>query len=450
MAQNSMPCIGPISDATVHDVCGDRELPPLGLIEQQWETDPISSEDIEEAAATAAGNFSLDGVPRGGSVAIGAGSRGIANLSGIIRGVVEEFQNRGYKPFVFPAMGSHGGATAEGQREKLAALGVTEETVSCEIQATMSVETIGETPDRGVPVFADTNAVAADAIVPVNRIKPHTDFEGPVESGLSKMLVIGMGKQAGAKIAHEWAIDWSLRNMIPEIASLLVEELPVVGGVAIVEDQRDHTAIIEGVPPSEFLSREAELLETAYEIMPRLPFDDLDILIIDQMGKDISGTGMDTNVVGRRPYAINEPEPETPNIKRIYVRSLTPASHGNAAMVGMADFIHEQLLDEMDESKAFINALTASCPRGVRTPPAVKSDEAALLAAISSIGVKNTDEMTVLRITDTMRLEQLYASKELVERARDNDNLTVISEPEPVSFDDGQFAAPAPVYPKRE
>jgi len=206
-------------------------------------------------------------------------------------------------------MGSHGGATAEGQRAMIESLGVTEERIGCEIRSSMAVEQVGETPDRGVPVVADANAVGSDGILLINRIKPHTDFDGTIESGLSKMLVIGMGNQRGAKIAHEWAVDWSFRNMIPESTDQLLEALPVVGGVALVEDQHDETALIEGIRPDGFLEREAALLETAYDIMPTIPFDDVDVLVLDRQGKDISGQGLDTNVIGRRPFALNEPEP---------------------------------------------------------------------------------------------------------------------------------------------
>ena len=234
-------------------------------------------------------------------------------------------------------MGSHGGATAVGQREMLASLGVTEDRIGCEIRSSMAVERVGKTADREVPVYAASDAVAADAIIPVNCIKPHTDFDGAVESGLSKMLVIGMGKQRGAKLAHEWAVDWSFRNVIPEITALLLAELPVVGGVAIVENERDDTALVEGIPPEEFLSRERELLELAYDRMSTLPFDNLDVLVVDRVGKDVSGQGMDTNVIGRRPFAINKPEPDHPDIKRIYARGLTETTHGNAMGIGSAD-----------------------------------------------------------------------------------------------------------------
>jgi len=434
-----------VPEDTVRTTVGDLALPRMGVVEQVWETDPIPTDEIESRAAAAAHDLDFADVPDGGEVAIGAGSRGIANLGTIVRGVVAGVREQGYDPFVFPAMGSHGGATAEGQREKLNTLGVSEETVGCEIRATMEVETVGETPERGVPVYADANAVAADGIVMVNRIKPHTDFSGEVESGLSKMLVIGMGKQKGAKMAHDWAVDWSLRNMLPEIASQLLEALPVAGGVAIVEDEHDDTSLLEGVPASGFLEREHELLETAEARMPKLPFDDLDVLVVDRIGKDVSGQGMDTNVTGRRHFTINEPEPESPEVKRVYLRGLTEKTKGNAMGMGQADFAHRDVLDGADTSKALINAITASTVRCVRLPPVVENDRAGLLGALGTVGPVAGDEARVLRVTDTMRLERCYASAPLIEAARERDDLRVVADPEDLTFDDaGNFVAPSP------
>jgi len=433
-----------VPEESIREACGETPLPELGIIEQVWKTDPIPQEDIADRAGEAFGSLPLDDVPDGGEIALGVGSRGIANLQIIVAGVVSEAQDRGYEPFVFPAMGSHGGATAEGQREMLADLGVDDSTIGCEIRSSMDVVEVGRTADRNVPVVADANAVSADAIVPINRIKPHTDFDGTVESGLSKMLVIGMGKQRGAKIAHDWAVDWSLRNMIPEITERLLDELPVTGGVAILEDQRDDTALLEGIPPEGFLDREAELLERAYDVMPTFPFDDIDVLILDYQGKDISGQGMDTNVIGRRPFAIQEPEPDLPDIKRIYTRSLTETTHGNAMGMGSADFVHSDLLEEIDMPTTLINALTASTTRGVRLPPAVETDRAGLVAALSTIGIVDPEEVRVLRAADTMHLQRLYASTALVDEARKRDDLRIVEEPLPVDFESGDFTAPSP------
>ncbi|AGB37122.1 lactate racemase domain-containing protein [Natronococcus occultus] len=434
-----------VAESTVRTACGDVALPEMGVLEQRWETDPIAPESVADEAAAAVGDLELEDVPTGGEVAVGAGSRGIDNLPEIVGGVVDGLRERGYEPFVFPAMGSHGGATAEGQREKLATLGVTEETVGCEIRATMEVVTVGETPEREVPVYADAHAVEADAIVPVNRIKPHTDFGGDVESGLSKMLVIGMGKQRGAKMAHDWAVDWSLRNMLPEITGQLLAALPVAGGVAIVEDQHDETTHIEGVPPSGFLERESELLELAWELMPKLPFEELDVLVVDQLGKDVSGQGMDTNVTGRRHFTINEPEPETAEIKRVFARGFTEKTKGNAMGMGQADFAHRDVLAGLDWSKSLINAITASTVRGVRLPPVVETDRAGLVASLGTIGPVPGEDARVLRVTDTMRLKRCYASAPLIEAAREREDLRVVSEPSPVEFDeDGNFAASSP------
>jgi len=433
-----------VPETAVLEACGETPLPALGLIEQVWETNPIPRDEIASAAGEAFAALPLENIPDGGEVALGVGSRGIANLDAIVTGVVAEAKRQGYTPFVVPAMGSHGGATAEGQRAMLADLGVDEATVGCEVRSSMEVVEVGRTAERDVPVVTDANAAAADAIVPINRIKPHTDFDGTVESGLSKMLVIGLGKQRGAKIAHDWSMDWSLRNMVPEITEQLLAELPVVGGVAILEDQRDDTTLLEGVPPSSFLDREAELLETAYEVMPTLPFDDLDVLVLDAQGKDISGQGMDTNVIGRRPFAIQEPEPDRPEIKRIYTRGLTETTHGNAMGVGSADFVHANLLEAIDAPTTFVNAITACTTRGVRIPPVLETDRAGLVAALSTIGIVGSEEVRLLRASDTMHLQRLYASPALLEAARERDDLRVVEEPSSIEFEAGDFLAPSP------
>ena len=434
-----------VEEATILDACGETDFPPMGVLEQVWDTDPIPEADLTTVAHEQVDALALEDVPSGGEIAVGAGSRGITGIDAVVRGTVEGLTDRGYDPFVFPAMGSHGGATAEGQRAKLAEYGITEDAIGCEIWATMEVEQVGETADQGISVVADANAVAADAIVPVNRIKPHTDFIGDVESGLSKMLVIGMGKQHGAKTAHEWAIDWSFSRMIPEIAGTLLDVLPVAGGVAIVEDQYHEPAIVEGIPPDGFLTREAELLDEAYDRMPSLPFDELDVLVLDRMGKDVSGAGMDTNVIGRLEL-LHEPAPDRPDVKRIFVRSLTGPSHGNAVGLGTADFVHRDLTAAVDAKQTLINALTAGSVRMARLPPVVETDRAGMVAALSTIGADATAAPRVIRATDTQHLKYCYASEPLVEAARNRDDLRVIAEPTPVEFArNGDFADASPM-----
>jgi len=432
-----------VPEDTIRDACGDPALPELGVIEQVWDTEPISPYQTATAAARAVQDLPLEDIPEGGEVALGAGSRGIANIETIVASVVDAFNEAGFEPFVFPAMGSHGGATGRGQREMLNELGITESAIGCEIRSSMDVTEVGWTPKRDVPVVADANAVTADAIVPINRVKPHTDFDGSVESGLSKMLVIGMGKQRGAQIAHKWAVDWSFRRMIPEIADQLLDSLPIIGGIAIVEDQYDETTLVEGVPPSGLLDREEELLQLAYDHMPKLPFEDLDVVIFDQQGKEISGQGLDTNVIGRRPFSINEPAPTDPEIKRIFTRSLTETTHGNAMGIGSADVIHKKIIADLDAPTTLINALTASTIRGVKLPPVVETDRAGLVASLSTIGVVDPETVRVLRAADTMHLHRLYASTALVKEARDRSDLRVVKKPSPIVFDDGQFVAPS-------
>ena len=443
MNPDAVPDALAVPEETIVEACGDPPLPEMGVIEQIWETDPIPTAEVGSAAGRAVESLPVDSLEPGSEVALGVGSRGIANLAEIVAGVVDALDDAGHEPFVFPAMGSHGGATAEGQAGMLAELGVTESSVGCEIRSSMEVVEIGRTPDRDVPVFFDAHAADADAIVPINRVKPHTDFDGEVESGLSKMLVIGMGKQRGAKVAHEWAVDWSFRRMIPEITERILDSLPVLGGVAIVEDQHDDTALVEGIPPEGFLDREHELLETAYDLMPMLPFDDLDVVVFDRLGKDISGQGMDTNVTGRRPFSINEPAQDPSRIKRIYARGLTEATHGNAMGVGVADVVHRDIAAGIDAPTTLINALTASTIRGVRLPPVVETDRAGLVAALSTIGVVDPGTVRVLRAADTMHLHRLYASTALVEAAREREDLRVVEEPTPIEFEDGEFASPS-------
>ena len=432
-----------VSEATIRAVSGDVAMPPMGIIEQVWTTDPLTGEAVTDAAMDAVDGLALEAVPSGGSVAVGVGSRGIANLDRIVAAVIDALQTRGYDPFIFPAMGSHGGASAEGQAAMLAEYGITEAAMGCPITATMETVEVGRGQTHDVPVVSDAAAAAADGICVINRIKPHTSFAGDVESGLSKMLVIGMGKQRGAKLAHQYALDWSFRDMLPEITAVILEQLPIVGGIAIVEDQHDATARIEGVPPSGFLSREAELLTDAYELLPQLPFDTLDVVIFDRMGKDISGAGLDTNVTGRN-YVVNEPSPPDPTIRRIYARSLTPGSHGNAAGLGQADLIHADLYRAMDIDETVVNLVTSGTVENARIPITVETDWAAIAACISTVGVRTPESIRMLRATDTMQLGRLYASPVLCAAARDREDLRVIREPTPMRFEAGALVDPAP------
>ena len=295
-------------------------------------------------------------IGKGDSVAIGGGSRGVANIAIVIKATADYLKDIGAKPFVVPAMGSHGGATAEGQRAVLEHYGVTEETVGVPIKATMEVVEIGQTAD-GLPVFLDTYAANADHIVPVNRIKAHTDFRGTVESGTLKMLTIGFGKQHGANMYHRAFFHYGFEHIIRTVTGLLIDAGKVAFGVGSVENAHEQTAKVAAMRADEIMRRERELLVESKSLMGRLPFDAFDLLIVDWMGKNISGTGMDTNIIGRM-MQILEPEPEKPAIVRIFVRDLTDDSDGNATGVGLADFTTTRLVEKMDRHATYMNGIT--------------------------------------------------------------------------------------------
>jgi len=282
-------------------------------------------------------------------------------------------------------MGSHGGATAEGQLEALASLNVTPESIGCEFRSSMDVEVVGRgRGDR--PVFFATDALRVDAVLLVNRIKPHTDYNGEYESGLCKMAVIGLGKHRGAEETHNAALRHGFDDVIRERASLLFEQTPIIGGIGIIENAAHRTACIEGVDKDGILDREPSLLKRSKELLPTLPVDHLDLLVVDQMGKDISGTGLDTNVIGRVLFH-GEQEPKAPSITRIYVRSVTHESHGNGLGVGLADFVHRDLVAELDLTDTYLNVATSGEPRRARLPYIVPSDVTALLLSYSALHV---------------------------------------------------------------
>jgi len=378
----------------------------------------------------------LDALPEGASVGITAGSRGIHDMPEVLATIVEELRSRGLEPFVFPAMGSHGGATAEGQAEMLAELGVTEESMGCEIRSSMDVEVVGEDA-KGRPVFAAVDALEADAVLLANRVKLHTDFHGDIESGLAKMAVIGVGKQRGANAAHIAALDSSFREVIPERTEILLEAVPIVGGVAVIENAEERTAEVHGVGADELLEREPELLERSAELFPELPVDQLDLLVLDEVGKNVSGTGMDTNVVGRM-LLQNEPEFDSPDITRIYVRDLTPETHGNANGIGLADFAHRRVAEKIDTTTTYVNSITGGQPERGRLPVIAPSDYTALLLTYSTAGVSRPEDLRIARIRNTLEPDDLLVSEPVAEELRDREGVEV-GELEELALHDDEF-----------
>ncbi len=415
-------------------------FPNVALIEQRIEAprlDNVADAIRDEMARLAIARSVRPGM----SVAITAGSRGIANISLILATIVTELKQLGANPFLVPSMGSHGGATAAGQIEVLHSLGITEETVGCPIRASMETVCIGATPE-GIPVFQDRLAFTADGIVVVNRIKAHTDFTGPVESGLMKMLTIGLGKHQGALAAHRHAIRYTYRVVIAAMAREIIRRAPLLFGLGIVENARDETAIVRAIWPDDFEAAERQLLEQAKAMMARLPFAQLDALLVDRMGKEISGTGMDSNVLGRR-IVFGEEEPAGPRITRIAVCDLTEASHGNAVGIGLADFTTQRLVDKIDRRQMYINGLTSGSPERARLPMIATNDREATEWTLLTCGAVNTQDARLVRIQDTLHLERFYASAALLPDIQANPRLRVIGEWAPLAFDAEGRLAPA-------
>jgi hypothetical protein len=409
---------------TIDPLLEEIEFP--AFVEVSYEPPTPTVGDVEEATEEALSRLPWDDLSPGSTIVIGLGSRGVTDVVPVARRVVRGVRERGFEPVAIPAMGSHGGASAEGQRRTLASLGLTEEVLGCSIDARMETGVVG-----GVPVARA--ALEGDALLPINRVKPHTNFEGRLESGLCKMLAVGFGKRDGARVFHERAVTNGYVPTIEHAVETLREELTVLGGVAIVENARDETALIEGIPGGELLERERELLAEAKEYMATLPYDDLDALVVERIGKDVSGTGMDTNVIGRF-GVLGAEEPSVPEIERIAVLGLTEATHGNGHGIGLADVTTVEVLESLALDEMYANALTSGSLSRSCLPLALPSDEHAVVAALTSAGPYDPEAARVAWIRDTGHLSGFYASEALAEERIDG---LSIGEPIDLSFPDG-------------
>ena len=374
----------------------------LHRVRQGFPRPRIASERIEAVTREQLENCGV-GIAPGASIAIAGGSRGIANVDRIAKGVVEWVQAAGGKPFIIPAMGSHGGATADGQAAVLDTYGINERTMGCPIRSSMEVVEL-----RPGALLMDRHAWESDGVILINRIKPHTDFHGHFESGLVKMSVIGLGKEKQARAVHSWGIT-GLRDMVPQMARRVVQTGKILLGVAIVENAYDETALIEAIAARDFFAREPELLVMAKESMPRLPVEEIDVLIIDAMGKNISGSGIDTNIIGRIRID-GEPEPGSPRIKAIVVSDLTPETHGNACGVGLADVVTRRLADKIDFKTTYTNIITSGFLERGKLPVVAETDEHALEIALRAAGCREPENARVIRIRDTLHLSDILVS----------------------------------------
>lgn len=394
----------------------DHALPGFARVAYEPETERLETprERVREAVA----DLPLGDLERGSTVAVGVGSRGIHGLADYVREVIDALAARGLEAVIVPAMGSHGGATPEGQRTVLESLGVTEAAMGAPIDARMAAEecgtvTVGTTP---TPVYVSQAALEADALLVINRVKPHTNFTGRLESGLCKMTVVGLGKREGANAFHSTAIAEGYVPTLEALLPVVRDALPLLGGIAIVENAHEETARIEGVPADEFESREPELLEVARREMATLPFDDLDLLVVDEIGKEISGSGMDTNVIGRY-RVLNAPDPETPDIDLIYVRGLTDETHGNGNGIGLADLTRQSAIDQLDLEGTYTNAVTSGSLAKARLPVVAPDDELAFGIALGALGGYDPETARIVRIANTTDLSELHVSAALLEEA---------------------------------
>jgi len=373
----------------------------------------------------------------GSRIAITAGSRGIAHICEILATIVDEAKKLGGKPFLVPAMGSHGGATPEGQIAVLKSLGVTSESIGAPIYASMEVEEVGRL-DNGAPVYVDRIALKSDGIIVVNRVKPHTDFKGRIESGLMKMMAIGLGKQKGAETIHKYQMEGYLK-LIPEAAKLIMRKAPIIMGIAILENAYHEIAKIRALKPEEIEREEPRLLEEAKSLVAKIPFNEIDVLIVEEMGKNISGVGMDTNVIGRF-WAIPEGyKTDTPKIRRIVVLDLSEESHGNAVGIGLADITTKKLVSKIDFEATFMNCLTGTWPELGKIPPFLPNDRDAIMMALHCCGPIDPSRARIVRIKNTLELEHMWISEsmlEAVKRDRDlSERIEILGEPEEMRFD---------------
>ena len=347
----------------------------------------------------------------GARIAIGVGSRGIANIAVIAQNVVQYWRDRGMAPFVFPAMGSHGAATPEGQADVLARFGITEQAMGCPIVSRADVVSLGKTDD-GIEVFMDAAAHGADAVMIVARVKWHTNFNGGVESGLMKMMAIGLGKFAGAQKYHTRAQRLGLEHVIRTVGRRVLQSGKMIGGLAILEDAHHNTARLDAVPAECMEQRDEENLAVAKSWMPRLPCD-LDILIVDEMGKNISGTGMDAKIVNRGPNSEYNPWTGLPSIRRLFVRDLDPRSHGNAVGIGLADVTTERLVGAIDWEPTRINALSSGMPSRIRVPVHFANDRDCLRWVTATAGRIDPADVTYGWIRNTLELDRLAITHNL-------------------------------------
>ena len=404
-------------------------LPKMATVHQHFDATHIS--DVEQVVLTEMARPEISArVTPGMTVAIGAGSRGVANIDTAVRATVQALRERGAEPFIFPAMGSHAGATAEGQQALLAGYGITEDGVGAPVRASMDTVQIAEMAD-GTPLHIDRHAHDSDGIVLINRIKPHTTFRGAIESGIAKMIVIGMGKIQGATHMHWHGMD-RFPEVLPKAATAIMENSSLLFGVGMVENAYDQTAIVEALLPNTLLEREAELQAKAKSLMGRLYFSDIDLLLIDQMGKEISGAGFDPNISGRNSRGVSGFD--DPRVQKIVVLGLTEKTKGNATGLGLADVITKRLFDAIDYPATYGNVITSAYLDGALIPISMPTDQQAIQLAVKTLIRVKRGEARIVRIRDTLSLEKIVVSEPMLSEVDQHADMSITGEAEPFAF----------------
>ena len=400
------------------------EFSPLLLVKQHFPDRALKDIPGEVRKQLESAAFGANLKP-GARVAIGVGSRGIHNIAIIVKAIVDYWKAKGAQPFLFPAMGSHGAATAKGQADVLAHYGIDEQSMGCPVISQLEVVSLGKTAE-GIEAFMDRMAFESDGVMLVNRVKWHTDFSGKIESGLFKMMAIGLGKFAGAQRYHTYAYKLGLETIIRTIGRQVLASGKVLGGLAILEDANHNTAQLTAVPVQEMEHKEEELLATVKTWMGRIPFD-LDILILDEIGKNISGAGMDTKVVNRSVHGLYNPWDTAPNIERIFVRGISDLSYHNGVGLGMADVVHQRLVDEIDWTPTQINSLTASTPAAIRTPVHFDQDRVCLEKIAPTVGKLDIADVTMGWVRNSAEINLIALTANLREKIEKAPNLEIVS-----------------------
>ena len=415
-------------------LCADIKLPKMIRVRQHFDPSHIPPEKLPEVVKTRLSREAVASRIRPGMrIGITSGSRGVANVALVTRSIVEFVREKGAEPFVFPAMGSHGGATAQGQRQILEAYGVTEDYLGCPVLATMETVQVGQRPSDRKPVFVDKYACEADGIILCGRIKAHTAFRGPYESGLLKMAVIGMGKQHGAEQVHESGFR-NMGRLLPEVARVVFDNTRILCGVGLMENAFDQTCQVAALTPEEIWEQEPGLLLEAKARMGKILFDNLDVLVVDRIGKDISGDGMDPNVTGR--FACPDSAGGGIHTRRIVALGLTEASHHNANGIGMADITTRRILEDTDLDATYPNAVTSTVLDVVKIPFVAENDRTAIRLGVRTCNGIDRENPRIVHIRDTMHLREIEISRALLEEARNHPQVAILGEPAEWKFNE--------------